>query len=138
MSARNKFPKVASVLIWVLSLVVMPRPAIAQPSNQSTLADASLEELMNIEVTSVSKRAQRLSSTAASVFVIRAEDIRRSVPFCRNYFVLRLESRSRGCLAARGPSAFAGLTTNTPTSSWCWWTDVASTMNFIPASSGTS
>jgi iron complex outermembrane receptor protein len=33
---------------------------------------------MNIEVTSVSKKAQRLSSTAASVFVIGAEDIRRS------------------------------------------------------------
>ena len=33
---------------------------------------------MNIEVTSVSKKAQRLSSTAASVFVITAEDIRRS------------------------------------------------------------
>jgi len=33
---------------------------------------------MNIEVTSVSKKAQRLSSTAASVFVITSEDIRRS------------------------------------------------------------
>src|ERR1700722_1023561 len=42
------------------------------------LADRSLEELMNIEVTSVSKKVQRLSSTAASVFVITAEDIRRS------------------------------------------------------------
>jgi iron complex outermembrane recepter protein len=45
---------------------------------QSGLADRSLEELMNIEVTSVSKKTQRLSSTAASVFVITAEDIRRS------------------------------------------------------------
>ncbi len=33
---------------------------------------------MNIEVTSVSKKSQPLSSTAASVFVITAEDIRRS------------------------------------------------------------
>jgi iron complex outermembrane receptor protein len=33
---------------------------------------------MNIEVTSVSKKAQNLSSTAASVFVITEEDIRRS------------------------------------------------------------
>jgi iron complex outermembrane receptor protein len=45
---------------------------------QNGLADASLEELMNIQVTSVAKKAQRLSSTAASVFVITAEDIRRS------------------------------------------------------------
>lgn len=43
-----------------------------------SLADASLEDLMNIEVTSVSKKAQRLSSTAASAFFITAEDIRRS------------------------------------------------------------
>ena len=50
----------------------------AQPPAQGGLADASLEELMNIEVTSVSKNSQRLSSTAASVFVITAEDIRRS------------------------------------------------------------
>src|ERR1700691_3192805 len=48
------------------------------PSNPNGLADRSLEELMNIEVTSVSKKAQRLSATAASVFVISAEDIRRS------------------------------------------------------------
>jgi iron complex outermembrane receptor protein len=37
-----------------------------------------MEELMNIQVTSVSKKAQSLSSAAASVFVISAEDIRRS------------------------------------------------------------
>jgi iron complex outermembrane receptor protein len=46
--------------------------------SQNGLADASLEELMNIQVTSVSKKAQPLSSAAASVFVISAEDIRRS------------------------------------------------------------
>ena len=51
---------------------------VAQPPAQSGLADASLEELMNIEVISVSKKAQRLGATAASVFVITAEDIRRS------------------------------------------------------------
>jgi iron complex outermembrane recepter protein len=49
-----------------------------QPPAPGTLADASLEDLMNIEVTSVSKKAQRLSSTAASVYVITSEDIRRS------------------------------------------------------------
>jgi iron complex outermembrane receptor protein len=44
----------------------------------SELADLSLEELGNIEITSVSKRAERLSDAAASVFVITTEDIRRS------------------------------------------------------------
>ena len=61
-------------LISALALLGMFAPLRAQNS----LADRSLEELMNIEVTSVSKNAQRLSSTAASVFVITAEDIRRS------------------------------------------------------------
>ena len=42
------------------------------------LADLSIEELANIEVTSVSKKPERLLEAAASVFVITAEDIRRS------------------------------------------------------------
>ena len=40
--------------------------------------DLSLEELMNIEVTSVGKKPQRLVDTAAAVFVITQEDLRRS------------------------------------------------------------
>lgn len=40
--------------------------------------DLSLEELMDVEVTSVSKRPQRLADAAAAVFVITEEDIRRS------------------------------------------------------------
>ena len=44
----------------------------------ASLAELSLEELSNIEITSVSKRAERLSDAAASVFVITAEDIRHS------------------------------------------------------------
>ena len=42
------------------------------------LADLSLEQLASIEVTSVSKRVQRLSEVPGSVYVIRHEDIRRS------------------------------------------------------------
>ena len=42
------------------------------------LTDRSIEDLMNIEVTSVSKKEQKLSHTAAAIFVITAEDIRRS------------------------------------------------------------
>ncbi|MDR4517341.1 MAG: TonB-dependent receptor [Nitrosomonas sp.] len=38
----------------------------------------SLEELMNVEVVSVSKRSQRLSEVPSAVFVISGEDIRRS------------------------------------------------------------
>jgi iron complex outermembrane receptor protein len=42
------------------------------------LADASLEDLMKVEVTTVSKKEQTLSRTAAAVFVIGQEDIERS------------------------------------------------------------
>jgi iron complex outermembrane receptor protein len=42
------------------------------------LAELSFEELANIEITSVSKRPERLLDAAASVFVISADDIRRS------------------------------------------------------------
>jgi len=42
------------------------------------LTQLKLEDLMNIEVTSVSKKEQKISQTAAAVFVITSEDIRRS------------------------------------------------------------
>ena len=52
-------------------------PAQTQVASAS-LADLSLEQLGNIEVTSVAKRVQRLADVPGSVFVIRQEDIRRS------------------------------------------------------------
>jgi iron complex outermembrane receptor protein len=45
---------------------------------QSGLADATLEELFNTQVTSVSKKEQTLARTAAAVFVVNSEDIRSS------------------------------------------------------------
>ena len=45
---------------------------------QEDLTRLSIENLMNVEVTSVSKKEQKLARTAAAVFVITQEDIRRS------------------------------------------------------------
>ena len=45
---------------------------------QTDLSDASLEDLMQMDVTSASRRTQALNDTAAAVHVITAEDIRRS------------------------------------------------------------
>jgi len=45
---------------------------------QVDLTQSSIEELMSVEVTSVSKKEQQLSKTGAAVFVITQEDIRRS------------------------------------------------------------
>ncbi|RYX90168.1 MAG: TonB-dependent receptor [Comamonadaceae bacterium] len=44
----------------------------------SDLAGLTLEQLANIQVTSVSRREERLADAAGSVFVISSEDIRRS------------------------------------------------------------
>src|SRR5689334_4044609 len=63
----------------VLALAMAAHPAAAQaPPTPEALAEMSLEELGDIQVTSVSRRAQRLTEAAASVYVITADDIRRS------------------------------------------------------------
>lgn len=49
-----------------------------RPEEPSDLTELSLEELLNVEVTSVTKQAQPLSQTAAAIFVLTQEDIRRS------------------------------------------------------------
>ena len=40
--------------------------------------DLSLQELMNVEVTSVSKQKQPLSNSPAAIYVVTSESIRRS------------------------------------------------------------
>jgi len=47
-------------------------------ARQSELMQMSIQELMDIEVTSVSKKQQKIAETAAAVFVITREDIKRS------------------------------------------------------------
>ncbi|MES3022603.1 MAG: TonB-dependent receptor [Pseudomonadota bacterium] len=42
------------------------------------IADLSIEELSNIQITSVSKKPERIADAAAAVFVITADDIRRA------------------------------------------------------------
>ncbi len=61
-------------LVFLFCLI----PAARSQAPQKDLFDLSLEDLMNIEVTSVSKKEQRVSQTGAAIFVITAEDIRRS------------------------------------------------------------
>lgn len=61
---------------WVLSEVKAAAPHAASLSQD--LSALSLEELMDVEVTSVSKKSQKLSESAAAIVVINQEDIRRS------------------------------------------------------------
>jgi len=56
-------------------------PTLAQADARGTsseLTSFSIEDLMNIQVTSVSKKPQRIADTAAAIYVITSEDIRRS------------------------------------------------------------
>jgi len=53
-------------------------PATAEVAQGLDIADMSIEELANIQITSVSKKPERLAAASASVFVITPEDIRRS------------------------------------------------------------
>ncbi len=47
------------------------------PQNVPDVTSMSLEDLMNMQVTSVSKRTQKVADAAAAIFVITQEDIRR-------------------------------------------------------------
>src|SRR5580700_3807865 len=59
-------------------LAVLASLAAVVAWGQSGLADASLEQLLNTQVTSVSKKEEKLARAAAAVFVINQDDIRRS------------------------------------------------------------
>lgn len=61
-----------------LASLLMALPAHAEYADVREMADLSIEELANIQITSVSKKPEPLGSAAASVFVITADDIRRS------------------------------------------------------------
>jgi iron complex outermembrane receptor protein len=67
-----KYPKVLFV-VWFAWI-----SCLAQPSTPSDLTQASLEDLLNLQVTSVSKKEQKLSKTGAAVYVVTQEDIQRS------------------------------------------------------------
>ena len=55
-----------------------PQSSPAPQSPPGDLTQVSIEDLMNLEVTSASKKEQKLSQVAAAIFVITPEDIRQS------------------------------------------------------------
>jgi iron complex outermembrane receptor protein len=118
-------------------LLALAGGALAQPA-QRDLADLSLEELANLEITSVSRRAERLADAPASIYVITAEDIRRSgstslaeaLRLAPNLQVARIDSRQYA-VTARGFNGTAasnkllvlidGRTVYTPLFSGVFW-----------------
>lgn len=61
-----------------LRLLAIGLAVIALSAQEPDLTSLSLEDFLNVEVTSVSKSRRKLSQSAAAVFVITQEDIRRS------------------------------------------------------------
>lgn len=101
---------VAVRLVAGLIALGLIAPALAaQTGDPEDLASLSLEELANMRVTSVSKRAESLGDAAASIYVISSESIRRAgvatVPealrLAPNLQVARVDARNYA-VTARG------------------------------------
>ncbi|WP_158516074.1 TonB-dependent receptor plug domain-containing protein [Syntrophotalea acetylenivorans] len=73
MKTSQKFLK-----LLLLVLCVLATPASGWTYSEADLMALSLEELTRLEVTSVSRKSQKVSEAAAAVFVITQQDIRRS------------------------------------------------------------
>lgn len=111
---RTASRSVIRTLCWMaLGLSVGPTAALAQttdpPHASHALKKMSIEQLMDLEVTSVSRRPERLAETASAVQVITSEDIRRSgatslpeiLRLASNLHVAQVDS-SQWAISARG------------------------------------
>jgi len=72
---------IAVVYIFLLELIAVPAAGSTSAAGQDVaedLTELSLEELMNVEVTLVSRKKEKQFESGAAVFVVTNEDIRRS------------------------------------------------------------
>jgi len=65
-------------IVLILQVCAVASAAAQTPQGPKSLATMSMQDLMNLEVTSVSKKEQKLSDVAAAIYVITQDDIRRS------------------------------------------------------------
>ena len=110
----------ATGMVFTLGLMCLVRPGSAQQPDSAgrrpdtslsaeALKKLSIEQLMNLQVTSVSKRPERLSQTASAIQVITQDDIRRSgaaslaeaLRLAANLQVAQIDSR-QWAISARG------------------------------------
>lgn len=73
-------PAARRYLPWRAGALLALAGALAAPAQgaDADLATLSLEDLLKVELTTVSRKSQRLADTAAAAFVISADDIARS------------------------------------------------------------
>jgi iron complex outermembrane receptor protein len=66
------------VIPWLVVLATLNLAVPAAHAASDDLEDLSLEELINLKVTTASRRSQRAGDVAGAIFVITQDDIRRS------------------------------------------------------------
>src|SRR6266513_3050047 len=139
--ADRKTVAAATAIVFTLGLVSFTPLGFAQQPESAVSADSlkklSIEQLMNLQITSVSKRPERLSQTASAIQVITQEDIQRSgaaslpeaLRLATNLQVAQLDSR-QWAISARGFNGTAankllvlidGRTVYTPMFSGVFW-----------------
>lgn len=108
------------VLVALLIMLFGWPYGFAQAVSESDVTELSIEDLMEQKVTSVSRTEQAFSDTAAAVFVITQDDLRRSgvtnIPDALRMvpgYKLRESTRTSG--RSRPVASMAALQTN----SWC-------------------
>jgi len=69
---------VVTFLFFAMASVSSAGIQVQTREDTNKLTELSLEELMNVEVVSASKTAEKISETSAAIFVITQDDIRRS------------------------------------------------------------
>lgn len=133
----------SKVFLWVLPCLILNGNWGWSQLQAKDLTDLSLEDLMHIEVTSVSKKGEQLSDAPAAIFVITQEDIRRSgvtsIPealrMAPGVEVARIDA-NKWAVSARGfNSRFAtkllvlmdGRSVYSPVFSGVWW-DIQDTL----------
>ena len=127
-----------SLLLLAVALTITASPALGQQRDSlQALKRLTLDQLMNIEVTSVSRRAERLAQTASAIQVITQEDIRQSgatslpeaLRLAANLQVAQINSRE-WAISARGFNSTSankllvlidGRTVYTPLFSGVFW-----------------
>ena len=138
---RSKAGLAATTLVVAWGIACLTTPALTQQPDTAAQAESlktlSIEQLMNVEVTSVSKRPERLAQASSAIQVITQEDIRRSgasslaeaLRLATNLQVAQLDSR-QWAISARGLNSTTankllvlidGRTVYTPLFSGVFW-----------------
>ncbi len=148
--ARSSLARALSRRVPALVLTLLGF-ALGMPAQNSAssadIANKSIEELMNVDVTSVSRKEQKLSKTPAAVYVITQEAIERSgatiIPdllrMAPGVQVAQVEA-DRWAISVRGFNDIYsnkvlvlvdGRTVYTPTSSGVYWDQIDIPLNTI-------